>query len=331
MTKVTSLSREQKKEIDDYRRKGLSIRLIAEKVAKPKSTVGAYLALHKKHPGLAHVGRPRLHTERDDRSIRSFASNRAVSCSAIAAALGLKLSRWTINRVIGDCKYLRHEKMITRQFLKPTDYPLRLQWAKDHMAWKVEWDYVIWSDEKKFNLDGPDGYNCYWHDLRKESLIFSRRTFDGGSVMVWCSACKITKLCLYFLEGTLTGGYYVSLLNSKLLPMLPSGVREKYCFQQDGASAHRAVVTKQFLQSSNIRVLPWPARSPDMNPMENVFGWLSKEVYAGGKTYETKEDLKIGIRSAWDRLTPELMSKFAGNLPERIFDLIKANGHQTRF
>ena len=39
-------------------------------------------------------------------------------------------------------------------------------------------------DEKKFNLDGLDGSQCYWHDLRKEKQLFSKRLFEGGSFMV---------------------------------------------------------------------------------------------------------------------------------------------------
>ena len=44
---------------------------------------------------------------------------------------------------------------------------------------------MVFSDEKKFNLDGPDGSQCYWHDLRKEKQLYSKRPFWGGSVMVW--------------------------------------------------------------------------------------------------------------------------------------------------
>ena len=44
---------------------------------------------------------------------------------------------------------------------------------------------VIFTDEKKFNLDGPDGFKYYWHDLRPEPEWFSKRAFGGGSLMVW--------------------------------------------------------------------------------------------------------------------------------------------------
>ena len=49
------------------------------------------------------------------------------------------------------------------------------------MTWKAEWKQVLFSDEKKFNLEGPDGAAYHWHNLRKEEKIFSKRQQGGQS------------------------------------------------------------------------------------------------------------------------------------------------------
>ena len=48
----------------------------------------------------------------------------------------------------------------TSQSLTNKHKAKRLHWAKEHISWKLEW-HVVWSDENKFNLDSPDGWNYY--------------------------------------------------------------------------------------------------------------------------------------------------------------------------
>jgi len=47
-----------------------------------------------------------------------------------------------------------------------------------------KWETILFSDEKKFNLDGPGGFKYYRHDLRKEPKYYSKRVSGDGSVMV---------------------------------------------------------------------------------------------------------------------------------------------------
>ena len=44
----------------------------------------------------------------------------------------------------------------------------QVAWARQHMTWKAEWKQTLFSDEKKFNLHGPESAAYYWHDLQKE-------------------------------------------------------------------------------------------------------------------------------------------------------------------
>ena len=55
------------------------------------------------------------------------------------------------------------------------------------MLWKSEYERVIFSDEKNFKLDGPDGFSYCWYDLPKEAEAFSKRQQGGGSLIVWAA------------------------------------------------------------------------------------------------------------------------------------------------
>lgn len=53
---------------------------------------------------------------------------------------------------------------------------LRYQYAKDHVTQELnDWTEVIFSDEKKCNLDGPEGFANYWYDISNEPRVFSTR------------------------------------------------------------------------------------------------------------------------------------------------------------
>ena len=57
--------------------------------------------------------------------------------------------------------------------------------GQKYINWTTEWTKVVFSNEKKFNFDGPDGLNYYWHDLKKEPKFNYSRNFVGGTLIVW--------------------------------------------------------------------------------------------------------------------------------------------------
>ena len=79
---------------------------------------------------------------------------------------------------------LGYGKHKSKPTLTKTHKDQRLDFAREYVSFSIEdWSQIVWSDEKKFNLDGPDSLHT-WYDLRKEKEIFSERNFGGGSVMI---------------------------------------------------------------------------------------------------------------------------------------------------
>ena len=74
---------------------------------------------------------------------------------------------------------IKYTTKIKRPFLNQNQINKRLKFAFDHQTWKKKWKNVIFSDEKKWNLDGPDGYSNYWYDINKNKEIFSKRPFGN--------------------------------------------------------------------------------------------------------------------------------------------------------
>ena len=72
----------------------------------------------------------------------------------------------------------------------------------------------FFSDEKKFNLDGPDGYSYFWSGLQDKSdkKYFSKDLHKKQSVMIWGSFSLYEKLPLVRIEDTQNGQKYSDLL-----------------------------------------------------------------------------------------------------------------------
>ena len=46
------------------------------------------------------------------------------------------------------------------------------------------------------------------------------------------------------------------------------------------------------LKAKEIKIMEWPARSPDLNPIENLWGILAKEVYQDGRQFDRVSELR---------------------------------------
>lgn len=120
-------------------------------------------------------GRNPVLTVRDKMRILRSASNAYLSVTSIKAATETAASRSTVLRVLSNCPHIKLQRAKGRPPCSQANKEKRIEFCQAHMAWNAydmagvrSWRKIIFCDEKRFNLDGPDGWSYYWHDLRKE-------------------------------------------------------------------------------------------------------------------------------------------------------------------
>ena len=191
----------------------------------------------------------------------------------------------------------------------------RMDWAEPKLTWNDEtWRHIIFSDEKKFNLDGPDGFHYDWHDLNKEFQFYSKRAYGGGSVMIWAAFSSKGKTPIVFLNGRQSSINYINTLNEHLIPFGQSVDENNWIFQQDNASIHTAGTVKQWFLENDINVLEWPAKSPDLNPIENLWGILARNVYLNKPAYCSVSALKQAIQSEWGKIDENVLKSLSNSM-----------------
>lgn len=101
-------------------------------------------------------------------------------------------------------------------------------------------------------------------------------------------------------------------------------------FQQDNACPHLARLTQAYLEAQGVNVLPWPAYSPDMNLIENLWDYLSRQLANRVPQPPNQQQLIQALQQEWKRITQDTIRQLVQSM-RRIAACIKANGGHTRY
>jgi len=176
MGRGLALTGHEKGQIEVWHEVGLSQREIASKIGRSKTVIGNFLKNGETYSTNYVTGGQKKTTPRVEREIVKLAVNKQYSIRQIVQSIPKKLSIGTVYRVLKESPFAIWCKMKGQPRLTTKHQQKRVEFATDSFAKGQKfWEKMIFSDEKKWNLDGPDGFKYYWHDLRNEREIFSQR------------------------------------------------------------------------------------------------------------------------------------------------------------
>ncbi len=267
--------------------------------------------------------KPKLNN-RDLRSLRRHCiKNRHSSISDITTwaqdYFGKPLSSTTIRIYIHKCQ-LKLYCAKRKPYVNSVQKRRRLLWARRHLGWTItQWKRVLWSDESVFQVFfGRNGRRVLRTKEEKDHPdCYQQQVQKPGSVMVWGCVSALGKGNLHFCDGTINAEKYIEILEHNMLPSRRHLFQGRPCiFQQDDAKPHSAHITKSWLRRKRVRVLDWPACSPDRSPIENVWRILKRKMRQ--RRPRTVAHLKTCLQEEWDKITPETLHHLVSSVPKRL-------------
>lgn len=311
---------------------------ISQTLGCPVTTVQSVLAKFKAEgsvEGKKPSGRPSLLNDRDLRHLeRDVKKTRRAPMREIVQGSATKASATTIRLALKSLGY-NSRVAIVKPYLSAKHKAARLEFAKHYAAWTVDdWKRVIWTDESTFEIGKPYRKVRVWRKVaEKYDASCLAPSFKSGrsSVMVWGGFIPGHKLKLVIMEpGRRNSENFIEQVYEKSLgPFLHDySNNNDLILMEDGAPVHRSQLSSKWREKEGIVKLKWPAQSPDLNPIENLWSIMKSEI-STKHPIKNLDSMKANVLEAWESVPTEKLEHLAASMPERIQAVITAKGGST--
>jgi transposase len=321
-----------------------SIRAVAKEVACSPSTVHSVARGSNVTIADNRGGRPKSLTNREVKEVARALIGHDIHTATEARSLihsrfGKSVHSTTISRALratGMKAVVKKKKpLLTQRHRK-----LRLEFARKYASYTpADWKRVIWSDETKINRFQSDGRRWSWSKssggagVLKDSEVSPTLKFGGGSLMMWgcMTSTGVGGFCRIL--GTMDADLYCEILRGELMDTLEAQNLDvtEVIYQQDNDPKHTSLKASKTLEDLGLEVLDWPAQSPDLNPIEELWRYLKIRLGRYPKPPEGIEELWVRVQKEWKDIPGNLISELVASMPRRIEAVLRAKGGHTKY
>ena len=210
----------------------------------------------------------------------------------------------------------------------------RVKFATDRL--NHNWMHTLMTDESEVQLFHiPNTHNDVVWVRKGDTVPPIVKVSNPPTLKLWAGGSGVGRTKLHVYEGSLTGELYRNNILEKSLNEMKSIFSSQninhWTFQHDGASAHKDRLTNEWLANNVPEYISsgptgeWPANSPDLNWMENIWSVI-QDLIADPKPPRTVKALRRKLFKIWRELPNSLFTKCANDMPRRLQQVIDTNG-----
>ena len=158
---------------------------------------------------------------------------------------------------------------------------------------------------------------------------YTRAAFKHGGgkgVMVWGCFSGICGLGpLFQINGIMDHFVYRDILEKQMVPFADDNMPLRWQFQQDNDPKNTSKFIKTWFNTNQISLMKWPANSPDLNPIENLWKQLDDAIQLKGKIING-DQLYIELKQAWQEVNKLQIYKLIESMLCCCREVIKNKG-----